>query len=89
MHGNTPKLDHASPADLSFEERLDLRKPRRPRDPAIRPSHLHVRRYFPTHPLLNIAWKLPAKLTRQDWERLETQRILAKFDQWTRQNALN
>lgn len=84
---DTLKFDRETRADFAFDRWRDARRPPRPRDPPIRPSHLEARRYFPTHPLLNISRKLPGKLTREDWENLETQRILAKFDQWTRQNG--
>lgn len=48
--------------DSAFERWQDTRKPPRPRDPPIRPSHLKVRRYFPTHPLVRISLIPPHKL---------------------------
>jgi len=41
----------------------ELKEPRkRVKDPAIRPSHLKARRYWPTCPLLRISRQLPIKL---------------------------
>ena len=70
---------HEKPAP-SYERWLDMRRPRRPYVPIIRPSHLKARKRFPTHPLVKIAKVLPVRLpTMAELEAMTHEELARRF----------